>query len=137
MHAAEWLAGGFFIGTASVVAQEELIRSQRNGFTDIGGIAAVGECFGDGGGGLFFATGEDDVRQFLDLLIVHRFHSAGARQAVGVVIVWGVSLATLLTLFVIPVFYAAFARGTRSPETIARELEAGLAETDARPVPAE
>ena len=52
---------------------------------------------------------------------------AGARQAVGVVIVWGVSLATLLTLFVIPVFYAAFARRTTSPETIARELDAGLA----------
>jgi len=48
---------------------------------------------------------------------------AGSRQAIGVVIVWGVSLATLLTLFVIPVFYAALARRTRSPESIARELE--------------
>lgn len=62
---------------------------------------------------------------------------AGARQAVGVVIVWGVSLATLLTLFVIPVFYAALARKTTSPETIARKLEAGLAEADAQPQAAE
>jgi len=58
---------------------------------------------------------------------------AGARQAVGIVIVWGVSLATLLTLFVIPVFYAAFAKGTTSPETIARKLAAGLADQQAHP----
>jgi multidrug efflux pump len=64
---------------------------------------------------------------------------AGSRQAIGIVIVWGVSLATLLTLFVIPTFYAAFARRTRSPESIARELEAGLREVEAgaRPQPAE
>jgi hypothetical protein len=47
-------------------------------------------------------------------------------------------MATLLTLFVIPTFYAAFARRTQSPETIARELEAGLAATArARAAPAE
>lgn len=57
---------------------------------------------------------------------------AGAREAVGVVIVFGVSLATLLTLFVIPTFYAAFAKGTQSPETIARALEAGLAASEAK-----
>jgi len=63
---------------------------------------------------------------------------AGAREAVGIVIVFGVSVATLLTLFVIPTFYAAFAKRTQSPETIARELEAGLAESAAaRPQPAE
>jgi multidrug efflux pump len=65
---------------------------------------------------------------------------AGSRQAIGVVIVWGVSLATLLTLFVIPVFYAAFARRTTSPEAIARELEKELRDEEAggaRPEPAE
>ena len=56
---------------------------------------------------------------------------AGSRRSIGVVIVWGVSLATLLTLFVIPVIYAAFARRTRSPEALTRELEKGLKETDA------
>jgi multidrug efflux pump len=49
---------------------------------------------------------------------------AGSRKAIGIVIVWGVSLATLLTLYVIPTFYAAIARRTKSPEAIARELEA-------------
>jgi multidrug efflux pump len=63
---------------------------------------------------------------------------AGSRQSIGVVIVWGVSLATLLTLFVIPVAYAALARRTTSPEAITRELEKELREADAgAPQPAE
>lgn len=52
---------------------------------------------------------------------------AGARTAIGIVIVWGVSLATLLTLFVVPVFYALLARRTRPGSAVARELDAGLA----------
>jgi multidrug efflux pump len=63
---------------------------------------------------------------------------AGSRQSIGVVIVWGVSLATLLTLFVIPVAYAALARRTTSPEAISRELERELEEAgDTQPQPAE
>lgn len=63
---------------------------------------------------------------------------AGSRQSIGVVIVWGVSLATLLTLFVIPVAYAALARRTTSPEAISRELERELGEAgDGAPQPAE
>ncbi|WP_199555499.1 efflux RND transporter permease subunit [Sandaracinobacteroides hominis] len=62
---------------------------------------------------------------------------AGSRRAIGIVIVWGVSLATLLTLFVIPVFYAAFARRTKSPETISRELARELKEVEGMAEPAE
>lgn len=63
---------------------------------------------------------------------------AGSRQSIGVVIVWGVSLATLLTLFVIPVAYAALARRTTSPEAISRELDRELGESgDVEPQPAE
>jgi multidrug efflux pump len=51
---------------------------------------------------------------------------AAARQSIGVVIVWGVSLATLLTLFLIPVFYNRLARRTGSPEAVARQLESEL-----------
>jgi multidrug efflux pump len=57
---------------------------------------------------------------------------AGSRQAIGVVVVFGVALSTMLTLFVIPTFYAAFARNTASPETTARRLEAERAERAAR-----
>ncbi|WP_448586162.1 efflux RND transporter permease subunit [Thermaurantiacus sp.] len=62
---------------------------------------------------------------------------AGSRRAIGIVIVWGVSLATLLTLFVVPTFYTAIARRTRSPEAVARELEAERAARAAGAQPAE
>ena len=51
---------------------------------------------------------------------------AAARASIGTVVVWGVSLATILTLFVIPVFYNRLARRTGSPEAVARRLEAEL-----------
>jgi multidrug efflux pump len=51
---------------------------------------------------------------------------AAARASIGTVVVWGVSLATVLTLFVIPVFYNRLARRTSSPEAVARQLEAEM-----------
>jgi len=51
---------------------------------------------------------------------------AAARSAIGIVIVWGVSLATLLTLFIIPVMYNRLARRTGSPGAVARQLQAEL-----------
>ncbi len=47
-----------------------------------------------------------------------------SRTTLGVVIFFGVSFATLLTLFVIPTFYSLLAKGTQSPNTIARKLTA-------------
>jgi len=41
---------------------------------------------------------------------------AGSRQTIGVVIFSGAIFATLLTLFVVPVFYTLLARFTKSPE---------------------
>jgi len=37
---------------------------------------------------------------------------------------WGVSLAAVFTLFVVPVFYNLFARGTDTPDTVSKKLEA-------------
>jgi multidrug efflux pump len=48
---------------------------------------------------------------------------AESRSTLGVVVFAGVSLATLLTLFVIPSMYRLFARGTTSPEAVARRLD--------------
>ena len=59
---------------------------------------------------------------------------AGSRRAIGVVVVWGVSLATLLTLFVIPTLYALMARRTQSPKAISRKLDAELASLHPDPV---
>ena len=46
-----------------------------------------------------------------------------SRQAVGIVIVFGVSFATLLTLFVVPAMYALLARGTETPEHVQKEID--------------
>ena len=51
---------------------------------------------------------------------------AGARSAIGVVIVFGVSIATLITLVLIPLVYARLARYTGSPDAVSRRLDAEL-----------
>jgi multidrug efflux pump len=48
----------------------------------------------------------------------------GSIPLIGIVIFFGIVVATMLTLFVVPVFYDLLARYTRSPETTAREIEA-------------
>lgn len=52
---------------------------------------------------------------------------AGARRAIGVVVVWGVSIATIITLFMIPVLYVLMARRTGSPLAVSRKLDEALA----------
>ncbi|MBU3078521.1 efflux RND transporter permease subunit [Sphingomonas quercus] len=52
---------------------------------------------------------------------------AGSRSAIGVVIVFGVSIATVITLFLIPLLYSRFAARTGSPQAVTRRLEAALA----------
>ncbi|MBL8297154.1 MAG: efflux RND transporter permease subunit [Rhodanobacteraceae bacterium] len=48
---------------------------------------------------------------------------AASRVTIGVVVVFGVSLSTLLSLFVVPAFYLLLARYTHSPQTVARTLQ--------------
>ncbi|MDR1076763.1 MAG: efflux RND transporter permease subunit [Xanthomonadaceae bacterium] len=48
---------------------------------------------------------------------------SGSRATIGVVIIFGVSVSTLLSLFVVPAFYSLLAPFTRSPQAVARELE--------------
>ena len=45
-----------------------------------------------------------------------------SREAIGIVIVWGVAISTILTLIVIPAFYRMLARGTGSPLAVTRRL---------------
>ena len=52
---------------------------------------------------------------------------ANARQAIGVVVVFGVSIATLITLLLIPVLYLTLCKKTSSPETMTRRLAVALA----------
>jgi multidrug efflux pump len=59
-------------------------------------------------------------------LMVASGAGAGARRAIGVVVVWGVSLATVITLFLIPILYILLARRTGSPDAVSRKLDAAL-----------
>jgi multidrug efflux pump len=61
---------------------------------------------------------------------------AESRSAIGVVIIGGLGLASLLTLFVTPVLYDLLARFTRPAAEVARELDDAMA-TPGRPEPAE
>jgi multidrug efflux pump len=56
-------------------------------------------------------------------LIVGGGAGGGARASIGVVIVFGVSIATLITLFLIPILYSRLARYTGSPQAVTRQLE--------------
>jgi multidrug efflux pump len=56
---------------------------------------------------------------------------SASRATIGVVVVFGVAFSTLLSLFVVPAFYALLAPYTRSPEAVAHELEQLEGETPA------
>jgi multidrug efflux pump len=47
-----------------------------------------------------------------------------ARRSIGVTIFFGAIFATLVTLFIVPVFYNLLARFTKSPQATARRIEA-------------
>ena len=53
---------------------------------------------------------------------------AGSRTSIGVVVVFGVALSTLLSLFVVPAFYLIVAPRTRPPEERTQRLDAMEAE---------
>lgn len=57
-------------------------------------------------------------------LVLSTGAGAASRVTIGTVIVSGVLVAMVLTLFVIPMLYMLFARFTRSPEAVSREMAA-------------
>jgi multidrug efflux pump len=65
-------------------------------------------------------------------------HGAGgeSRTTIGVVIFFGLLLATMLTLFVVPAFYDLLAHYTKSPDATAKEIE-GFGHKEAASRPAE
>ena len=62
-------------------------------------------------------------------LVIFGGPGAASRATIGIVIVFGVSFSTLLSLFVVPAFYALLAKYTHSPEALAHELETLEAQT--------
>jgi len=57
-------------------------------------------------------------------LVVAGGPGSASRATIGIVIIFGVLFSTLLSLLVVPAFYALLAPFTRSPEVLARELDA-------------
>ena len=62
-------------------------------------------------------------------LVVFGGPGSASRATIGIVIVFGVSFSTVLSLFVVPAFYALLARYTHSPEALAHALETLEAQT--------
>jgi len=63
-------------------------------------------------------------------LIVSMGPGHESRTVIGVVIMCGVSVATFVTLYVIPMVYAKVCQNTGSPNAVARQLENELAQHD-------
>jgi multidrug efflux pump len=59
---------------------------------------------------------------------------AESRMTIGVVILTGVTVATLFTLFVIPVAYSVLGRYTKTPNWMSRLLERQAEKADGKPV---
>ncbi|QIL19931.1 efflux RND transporter permease subunit [Thermomonas sp. HDW16] len=56
-------------------------------------------------------------------LVIFGGPGSASRGTIGVVVVFGVAFSTLLSLFVVPAFYALLAKYTRSPEELAHQLD--------------
>jgi multidrug efflux pump len=59
-------------------------------------------------------------------LVIASGAGAAARASIGVVIVAGVTFATVITLFLIPIIYSRVAGRTVSPQTVGRRLDSAL-----------
>ncbi len=56
-------------------------------------------------------------------LVIFGGPGSASRATIGIVVVFGVAFSTLLSLFVVPAFYALLAKYTSSPEALAHQLD--------------
>jgi multidrug efflux pump len=56
-------------------------------------------------------------------LVVSGGPGSASRSAIGVVVIFGVAFSTVLSLYVVPSFYALLAPHTGSPEALSKEIE--------------
>ncbi|MCR6701151.1 MAG: efflux RND transporter permease subunit [Dokdonella sp.] len=56
-------------------------------------------------------------------LVVAGGPGSASRSTIGIVVIFGVAFSTVLSLYVVPSFYALLAPFTRSPEALSRKLE--------------
>ncbi|MCI2263274.1 efflux RND transporter permease subunit [Xanthomonas indica] len=62
-------------------------------------------------------------------LVVAGGPGSASRATIGIVVIFGVSVSTLLSLFVVPAFYALLAPYTRSPDAVQQRLQELEAQT--------
>jgi len=62
-------------------------------------------------------------------LVIFGGPGSASRATIGTVVVFGVAFSTLLSLFVVPAFYALLAKYTHSPESLAHQLDELEADT--------
>jgi len=62
-------------------------------------------------------------------LVIAGGPGSASRSAIGVVVIFGVAFSTLLSLYVVPSFYALLAPYTNSPEALSHEIDRLEAET--------
>ena len=65
-------------------------------------------------------------------LILASGPGAESRATLGIVIFFGISVATVFTLFVVPAFYILLARHTTSPNAVAHKLDRLRTQTEGR-----
>jgi len=56
-------------------------------------------------------------------LVIFGGPGSASRATIGIVVIFGVAFSTVLSLFVVPAFYALLAKYTASPEALAHELD--------------
>ena len=126
-----------------------LYGSSINVFSQIGAILLIGLSAKNGvlivefanqlrdrGMNILEAAEEAAVVRFRPILMTSAATTFGAlplllgsgagwesRQPIGIVIVFGVAISALLTLFIVPSLYALFAHRTSSPQRVSRLIE--------------
>ncbi len=63
-------------------------------------------------------------------LIISSGAGSETRSVLGITLIYGVTIATLFTLFIVPVAYANLARFSQPPGAVARQLEGELKDSD-------
>ena len=114
-----WLLPGYFTG------QQETAYTRLESRFGPGTRRLLSACF------LITRFLGDGVRIFAGAipLVVAGGPGSAARSSIGVVVIFGVAFSTVLSLFVVPSFYALLAPHTDSPEALAHEIDLLEAQT--------
>ena len=115
-------AGGAYAGRFEVELKRPLDQECRWDF-DVLGFIEEQVASGKGLDGVFSSSDYPGatVAGAIPLILAHGAGSE-ARENLGIVVFWGVLFSTVLTIYVVPGYYALLARKTGSPGRVAHKL---------------